>query len=49
MEDSDKELVINSIKKSGLIREYGIATSLSITGQQWLVFPLYEKDKNTIN
>ncbi|KAF3339889.1 putative trehalase [Carex littledalei] len=34
-EEYDEELIINSLKKSGLIREYGIATSLSDTGQQW--------------
>ncbi|KAF3328137.1 putative trehalase [Carex littledalei] len=34
-EEFDEELIINSLKKSGLICEYGIATSLSNTGQQW--------------
>ncbi|KAJ3690351.1 hypothetical protein LUZ61_019515 [Rhynchospora tenuis] len=34
IEEFDEDL-ITSLKKSGLIGEYGIATSLSNTGQQW--------------
>jgi hypothetical protein len=43
MEDSDKKLVVNSLKKSGLINEYGIATSQTNSGQQWLVIPFNMK------
>ncbi|XP_078154536.1 putative trehalase [Carex rostrata] len=34
-EEYNEELIINSLKKSGLICEYGIATSMLNSGQQW--------------